>query len=191
MWRETGRIIFTKNKYYIYGFVKLFRFFPKSVLHFFWDCTTNHSQLFFIAIRYIILKALIRSCGDNVRIGTNVQILGWDKLSVGNNVSIHSNCYIDANGEIVIGDNVSIAHNTSILSTNHNWNDISIPIKYNPITHKKVIVSENVWIGCGSRILAGVRIDTRSIIAAGAVVTKDVPSNTIFGGIPAKLIKEI
>lgn len=188
---DTGRVIFKKNRILINTFVRLFSLLPKGVLQFIWDCICNHSQIIFIGLRYIILKTLVKSCGENVKVGTNVQILGWQNLLIGENVSIHSNCYIDATGTIEIGDNVSIAHNSTILSTNHDWVDLSVPIKYNPVKFGMVVVSENVWIGCGSRILAGVRIGSRSIIAAGAVVNKDVKSNTIVGGIPAKIIKNI
>lgn len=189
--KESGREKFKRNKGVINVLTKLFRLLPKSFLLFIWNCTTNHSQILFVGLRYIILKSRVKSCGDNVKIGTNVQILGWEKLSIGTNVSIHSNCYIDANGEIEIGDNVSIAHNSTILSTNHDWSDIAVPIKYNPVTYGKVSISNDVWIGCGCRILAGVYIQSRSIIAAGAVVNKDVRLKTIVGGVPAKLIKQL
>lgn len=189
--KETGRDKFRKKKRLIFFFVKLFKFFPKSVLLFVWNCTTNHTQIIFVGIRYVILKALVKSCGDNVKVGTNVQILGWEKLTLGTNVSIHSNCYIDANGIVEIGDNVSIAHNSTVLSTNHGWANNSLPIKYNSVTFGKVSILDDVWVGCGCRILAGVNIQSRSIIAAGAVVNKDVKSKVIVGGIPAKIIKEI
>lgn len=188
---ETGREKFKRNKRILNVLVKLFTFLPKSFLLFIWNCTANHSQILFVGLRYIILKARIKSCGDNVKIGTNVQILGWEKLSIGTNVSIHSNCYIDANGEIEIKNNVSVAHNSTILSTNHDWKDKTTPIKYNPVTYGKVTIFDDVWIGCGCRILAGVHIQNRAIIAAGAIVNKNVDSNVIVGGIPAKVIKEI
>ena len=188
---ETGRAKFKKNNRLIGFFVKLFKLLPKSFLQFLWDCTANHSQIIFIGLRYFIPKSLIKNCGDNVKIGTNVQNLGWDKLFIGSNVSIHSNCYLDANGQITIGDNISIAHNSTILSTNHDWKDKTTPIKYNPVTYGKVTIFDDVWIGCGCRILAGVHIQNRAIIAAGAIVNKNVDSNVIVGGIPAKVIKEI
>lgn len=188
---KTGRERFQKSKRFINISVTLFKFLPKTVLLFIWNCIANHSQIVFVGIRYVILKTLVKSCGDNVKIGTNVQILGWQQLVIGSNVSIHANCYIDANGEIEIGSNVSIAHNSTILSTNHDWTDDSLPIKYVPVTFGKVVVSDDVWIGCGSRILANVIISSRSIVAAGAVVNKNVKSRTIVGGVPAKMIKEI
>ncbi|GGW22064.1 acyltransferase [Arenibacter certesii] len=188
---NTGREKFKKNRTLINWFVKIFKLLPKSIRLFIWDFTSSYSQLPFIGLRYILIKSMLKSCGDNVKIGTNVQILGWNNLQLGNNISIHSNCYIDAYGGIYIGDNVSIAHNTSILSTNHDYKDNKLPIKYNPTLESPVIISQDVWIGCGCRILAGVKINERSIIAAGAVVNKEVKMKTIVGGVPAKLIKQI
>lgn len=187
----TGRDRFKRNKIYINVLVQIFKLLPRPILIFIWNSTANHSQLFFVGIRYVILRVLIKSCGNNVKIGTNVQILGWENLSVGSNVSINSNCYIDAHGEIEIGSNVSIAHNSTLVSTNHDWKNRDLPIKYNTINHGKVKISDDIWIGAGSRILAGVCIQSRSIIAAGAVVNKNVQANIIVGGVPARKIKDI
>ena len=151
----------------------------------------NFSLKPFIAIRYIILKSLIKECGDNVRIGCNVTIVHWHELSLGSNISIHDNCYIDGAGSLIIKNNVSIAHNSSILTTNHSWQDKLIPIKYNAVTLQKVIINDDVWVGCACRILAGVEIGSRSVIASGAVVNKNVLSNSIYAGVPAKFIKQI
>lgn len=188
---KTGREIYFKNRKTLNFLVKLFKFFPQSILQFLWNLTSMHSQIIFVGLRYIILKSRIKSCGDNVKIGTNVQIFAWEYLSIGSNVSIHSNCYIDSNGGIIIGNNVSVAHNSSILSTNHSWEDLSIPIKYNPILNGRVIIEDDVWIGCGCRILSNVTIKSRSIIAAGAVVNKDIQGDSLIGGVPAKFIKKL
>ena len=107
-------------------------------------------------------------------------------------------CYIDGCGGIEIGDNVSIAHSTSIVSFNHTYEKVDIPIKYNPISCGYIYiyndfcsVYNDVWIGCGVRILSGVTIGNRSIVAAGSVVTANVTPYTLVGGIPAKFIKQI
>lgn len=106
-------------------------------------------------------------------------------------MSVHPFCYLEGAGGITIGNNVSLAHNTSILSVNHTWNILVEPIKYNPISYSPVIICNDVWVGCGCRLMAGVTINSRSVIAAGAVVTKDVSSHTLVGGVPAKVIKTI
>lgn len=187
----TGRSIFSKCKGIIVFFSYLFKLLPRCFRIFLWDAISIYSQLPFVALRYILLKSLIKYCGDNVRIGTNVKIKNWKGLSIGSNVSIHDFCYLECAGTIVIEDNVSIAHGSSILSTSHQYNDISIPIKYNQLLTNEVYIKGDVWIGCGCRILYGVTINSRSIVAAGAIVNKNVESNSIYGGIPAKKIKII
>lgn len=144
-----------------------------------------------IAIRYILVKTLAKSCGNNVSIKQYVFLENIHNISFGDNVSVHPFCYLEGSGGIEIGNDVSLAHNVSILSVNHTWGNHEIPIKYNPIDHTPVKISDDVWVGCGCRIMAGVTINSRSIIAAGAVVTKDVESNSIVGGVPAKKIKKI
>lgn len=165
--------------------------FPNFILQFFWDIIRPYSQLPFIFFRYVILKAKAKNCGDNIRIGTNVTIKGWGNLVLGSNISIHDNCYIDAGGNIVVGNNVSIAHNSTLLSGTHTFNDKNVPIKYNPIIKDGLSIANDVWIGCGVRVLSGIKVSSRSIIAAGAVVNKNVDKNSIYGGIPAKKIKDI
>jgi len=144
-----------------------------------------------ILLRYCIAKKLARSCGDCVYFGHNVTIRYWDRLHIGSNVSIHTNSWIDAYGFVTIGDNVAIAHNTSVISTNHGWGVESIPIKENPCSASPIVIDDDVWIGCGCRILAGVRIGGRSVIGAGAVVANDIPAHSLALGIPAKVVRSI
>ncbi len=144
-----------------------------------------------MSMRYSLLRSMARRCGLNVMVGPHVEIRSPENLSIGDNVSIHRGCYIDATGDVVIGNDVSIAHSTSILSFEHTWNDSNKPIKDNPSKLKAVSIENDVWVGCGVRILAGVRIESRSIVAAGAVITKDVPATSIVGGVPARVLKSI
>lgn len=144
-----------------------------------------------VILKYCYYKGKFKQCGSNVAIFYGVIIKHPQKISVGNNVSVHPLCYLDGEGGISIGDNVSIAHNVSILSFNHTWQDPNIPIKYNPKSFAPVSIGNDVWIGCGVRIMAGVHVTERSILAAGSVVTKDCLIPGIYGGVPAKLIKPI
>ncbi len=144
-----------------------------------------------LALRYVFLKNCAASVGRNVSVQPGVYLLNCKNLHIGDNVSIHPMCYIDAAGSVIIGNDVSIAHNCSILSTNHDWTDTSVPIKYNPVTFGEVIINDDVWVACGVRILAGITIGQRSIVAAGAVVNKDIEEGTLVGGVPAKVIKRI
>lgn len=142
-------------------------------------------------LRYVVFHELVKKCGENVVIKRGVCLYDVREMVCGNNVSIHEMCYISAVGGLKIGNDVSIAHGSSILTTNHAWDDKTKPIKYNDVTMSPVVISDDVWIGCGVRVLAGVHIGTRSIVAAGAVVTKDIESKTLVGGCPARVIKRI
>lgn len=188
---ETGRDKFKKFKGVIKALIAIDSIFPKSINYFFLKVFRNTNGVIGILIRYVLVKNLSKSCGDNVSIQPNVFLFNIHKITFGNNISIHPMCYIDGAGYITIGNNVSIAHNTSILSMNHTWEDDSIPIKYNKEIAQKVILEDDIWIGCGCRILAGVTIKERSVVAAGAVVSKNVESKSIYGGVPARLIKKI
>jgi acetyltransferase-like isoleucine patch superfamily enzyme len=188
---ETGRDKFKKFKIVITVLVSIVSVFPRAINKFLFNFFRNTNGVFGILIRYILLKNLAKNCGDNVSIQPNVFLFNMQNISFGDNISIHPMCYIDGAGTIEIGNNVSIAHNTSIMSTNHTWNDTSIPIKYNEETFGKVVLNDDIWIGCGCRILAGVTVSERTVIAAGAVVTKDIESKSLYGGVPAKLIKKI
>jgi acetyltransferase-like isoleucine patch superfamily enzyme len=156
-----------------------------------WDISRPFSGLLAIGLRYSLLSSLACRTGNNVYIGTNVTIKNWSGLEVGNDVSIHDNCYIDAFGGCLIGNDVSIAHGCSIITSNHGWLDPSKPIKYNDVKKAGVALDDDVWIGCGARILPGVRIAKRCVIGAGSVVTRSTRANAVFGGVPAKMIKTL
>lgn len=144
-----------------------------------------------IYIRYISIKSINRLNGDNICIKSGCYIYNVEKLTIGNNVSIHPLTYIDALGGIKIGNNVSIAHNSSLVSFNHTYSNMDIPIKYNDLELGRIIICDDVWIGCGVRVLANAVINSRTILAAGAVVSTITLSNSIYGGVPAKFIKSI
>lgn len=141
-------------------------------------------------IRYICLKNCAKSCGDNVAVFSSVYLHRIHQLQIGNNVSIHPMCYIDASGGVEIGNDISIAHSSTIISEEHIYSDLIVNIRDQGCEMKKTIIKDNVWIGAGCRILAESKLNSDSIVAAGAVVKNDVKSNSIVGGIPAKIIKE-
>ena len=108
-------------------------------------------------------------------------------IKVEDNVFINAGCQFQDQGGISIGEGALIGHNVVLATLNHDFNperrQICIPAPIN--------IGKNVWIGSNSTILPGVTIGDNSIVAAGAVVTKDVPANTVVGGVPAKIIKSI
>lgn len=189
--KNTGRDKFRKYRPIINVFIKCFSLFGVKGNYFFLILFRNTNGIIGITLRYIFLKNCAKSIGDNISIHPNVFLFNVQSLTIGNNVSIHPMCYIDAAGGLSIGDDVSIAHNCSVLTTNHQWNDKRIPIKYNKEVYAKVRIENDVWLGCGVRILAGVSIGQRSVIAAGAVVNKSFEEKSLIGGIPGRLIKNI
>lgn len=187
----SGREKFKKGKAALLILSKIFSVTPTLVLSFIWHLILPFNGIVAKSIRYCILKAKAKQVGDNLSIGANTIITQWRKFSCGSNVSIHENCMLMCVGGIDIGNNVSIAHATSLVSSSHTWGDSSIPIKYNPITKKGIKIEDDVWIGCGVRILDGVVIHERSIVAAGAIVTKSFEKGNLLAGVPAKKIKNI
>lgn len=171
--------------------IKFFRILPYFILEFFFDTLSLIPTKLGVGLRYIILASMCDSIGKNVYVGRYVIIKNARNLRIGDNVSIHDNCYIDASGTITIGSDISIAHSCSILSFEHQYDNYEKPIKYNDLIFKRVFICDDVWIGCGSRVLSGSQIGSRVIIAAGAVVKGKIKSNSIYGGVPCRLIKRI
>ena len=108
-------------------------------------------------------------------------------ITVGKNVFINSGCCFQDQGGIEIGNNVLIGQQVVIATLNH---DLS-PEKRANMLPAPVKIGNDVWVGAHATILSGVTVGDGAVIAAGAVVTKDVPANTVVGGVPAKVIKNI
>ena len=127
--------------------------------------------------------------GNNVSLGRKVNAYSEIKgstLIIGNYTQINKHVELDFSGDLTIGDNTVISEYTLILSHDHGMNPKSIPAKI------PKDIGSNVWIGMGAIILAQVRnIGDNSIVASGAVVTKDVPSDVIVAGNPAKVISHL
>ena len=108
-------------------------------------------------------------------------------ITVGKGVFINEGCCFQDQGGIEIGDNAFIGQQVVIATLNH---DLA-PDKRANMFPAPVKIGNRVWIGAHATILAGVTIGDNAVVAAGAVVTKDVPSNVVVGGVPAKIIKTI
>lgn len=94
-------------------------------------------------------------------------------------------------GPVCIGNHVNLAQGITVTALNHIFDDKTKRIDEQGITTKPIIIGDDVWIGANAVILPGVTIGKHCVVAAGAVVTKNVPDNTIVGGVPAKEIKKI
>lgn len=94
-------------------------------------------------------------------------------------------------GPVTIGDHVNLAQGITVTALNHNFSDTTKRIDEQSISTKHVTIEDDVWIGANAVILPGVTIGQHAVVAAGAVVTTDVPANTVVGGVPARIIKRI
>jgi acetyltransferase-like isoleucine patch superfamily enzyme len=142
-------------------------------------------------------RYLVAGLGLHVGAGT----LMWapDKLVIGDNVYIGKKVNIECNAEI--GDFVLIANSVALVGRHdHDFRAIGYPVRFapwvgssrkiSPWRHEKVVVEQDVWLGYGAIVLTGVRIGRGAIVAAGAVVTKDVEPYSIVSGVPAKVVGE-
>lgn len=186
-----GRDLYNLTKRPLFLLTLMFRVLPRSLAAGLWPLFHIAPGILGVGLRYALAKRLAANVGTSVYFGPNITIIGWDRLHIGNNVSIHRNCYIDASGGIWIGADVSIAHASSLVSFNHTWNDETLPIRSNPLLHEPIRILDDVWIGCGVRILAGTTIGSRSVAAAGCVVSGNFEGNSIIAGVPARKIKDI
>lgn len=145
----------------------------------------------FDRIRSNIVKRLTNTPMDlTVNIFSGVFFEGIDQLKLGNHVSINQDCFISAFGGLTIGNEVSIGHRTSILTTEHLYSDMNLPIKKQPVLKLPVKIGNNVWIGANVTVLAGVQIADGVIIGAGSIVTKSITEdNSIYVGNPARKVK--
>ena len=110
-------------------------------------------------------------------------------VTIGDYTRIGIHCTVI--GPVCIGNNVNLAQGITVTALNHNFEDTSMRIDEQGISTKPIVIGDDVWIGSNAVILPGVTIGRHAVVAAGAVVTKDVPPYSLVGGIPAKEIKKM
>ena len=121
---------------------------------------------------------------DDVRILTPFICDFGNRVTLGKNVFINHSAILSASGGIEFQDGVSLAPGVRIATINHDFNN-----RHTLYTYGKVTVKKNAWLGMNCTICPGVTLGENAVVAAGAVVTKDVPDNAVVGGCPAKVIK--
>jgi len=134
-----------------------------------------------------LLSRILNKELQNVAVFTPIYINCGKSISIGKNVFINFDCTFLTLGGITIEDDVLIGPKVSLITENHPIN----PQERKGLIAKPIHIKRNAWIGANVTILPGVTIGENAIVAAGAVVSKDVPDNVIVGGIPAKIIKNI
>lgn len=153
---------------------------------------------------YIDEGVYLHALPHGIEIGENTYVMHHAELHVYNfrdlpkaGIRIGKNCLISefsvlrGQGGITIGDNVYTSPFVQIVAVNHVYDDPNRPIIEQGITAQGIVIEDNAWIGSSAIILDGVRVGKGAVVAAGAVVSKDVPPHTVVAGVPAKVIKEI
>ncbi|TDG06960.1 sugar O-acetyltransferase [Paraburkholderia guartelaensis] len=113
---------------------------------------------------------------------------GGVEIRVGRNVFVNQNCTFYDLGGLDIADDVMIGPNVSLITSGH---PIEPSRRRDGVVAKPIVIERNVWIAAGATIIGGVTVGENSVVAAGSVVTKDVPPNTLVGGNPARVIRSI
>ncbi|WP_312287966.1 DapH/DapD/GlmU-related protein [Chryseobacterium gleum] len=134
-----------------------------------------------------ILSEIVGEKLENVTVFTPIYINYGKHLNIGKNVFINFDCTFLTLGGITIEDDVLIGPKVSLVTENHPLT----PQHRKGLIGKSIHIKKNAWIGASATILPGVTIGENAVVAAGAVVSKDVPDNVLAGGIPAKIIKTI
>jgi maltose O-acetyltransferase len=133
-------------------------------------------------------KSLLGSCGQDVMLYPGVTFIAPETIHIGNHTHIGERAHIRGGGEVRIGEWGQIANNVIIASGNHIMDG---GLYCGNVEFADVSIGDNVWIASNAIILGGTKIGNNSVIAAGAVVTRDVPDNVVVAGVPAKIIKHL
>lgn len=159
----------------------------------------------------LFINPFVHKKGKNARIcrNTRMDVMPFNNFVLGDNSTIEDFCTVNNGvgdvlignrcrigmsnvliGPVTIGNDVILAQNIVISGLNHGYEDIHLPPHNQPVTKKKITLGDEVWIGANVVVVAGVTIGKHTIVAAGSVVTKDVPAYSVAAGNPAKIIKQ-
>jgi acetyltransferase-like isoleucine patch superfamily enzyme len=136
------------------------------------------------------------SIGKNVKIASNCDLFAREsvdtgKLTIGDGSHIGDGTIIDLCQDVTIEKDVALGPKCVVYTHDHQFDKLDKPAWKGGLTMAPVVIKEGAWIGSSVTILPGITIGIRAVVAAGAVVTQDVESNTVVGGIPAKILKSI
>lgn len=160
--------------YFLY--IAIFRFTPEDYRPY---------GLFFPALRRGLANLFLKKCGKNLRVKYNCDVSM--NIEIGDNSEFGQRCLI--HGDVTIGDDVLMGPDVKIYSRNHITSSLEKPIRVQGKKTKATVIGSDVWIGANVIVLSGVIVHDHTVIAAGSIVTKDVPVYAIVGGNPAKIIK--
>jgi acetyltransferase-like isoleucine patch superfamily enzyme len=148
-------------------------------------------QDFAIKLRRILAKRVFKRCGEDVVIHHNVLFNSGRNIELGDGVFLNRDVMLDDRAALTIGDHAMVAAGVVIETHTHVYDDFSLPFPHSGRIPAPVHIGSNTLIGYKVAVMAGVNIGSRCVVAANSVVTKDVPDQTIVGGVPARVIKTI
>lgn len=138
-------------------------------------------------LRFLVLKCFLKEI-RTVWVKDGVTFWFPGNIRIGRNVSLNEFCVLNGSAPIVIGNHVLIGHQTSIITDDHGTDDIECPIWDQEKRALPITIEDNVYLGCRVIVLKGVTIHSGSVVAAGSVVTRDVPTDSIVAGVPAEVV---
>jgi acetyltransferase-like isoleucine patch superfamily enzyme len=139
-------------------------------------------------LRAAYWRTQMKSLGKGSQISHLVKIRGASHTSIGNNTLVTNRCILDSRGGLTIGDDVLVGYESIIITSSHRFEDPNTPIRLQGAKTAPVVIGNDVWLGTRVLVMPGVTIGNGAVVAAGAVVTKDVPPYAIVGGVPARII---
>ncbi len=128
----------------------------------------------------------------NPRIHPTASLRSGHNIYLGRNSHINQHCCVWAseNAKIILGDDLLMGPGCKLFASNHDTRNVDIPMNIQPFVEKDIIIGNDVWLGANCVVVAGVKIGDGTVVAAGSVVTKELPSYVIAAGISAKPIKK-
>lgn len=140
----------------------------------------------------VFRRGVLRLLG--VRIGSRSQIDGGGYvygggLTLGRRCFVNRGCYFDLTAPITIGDDVEVGHGVTFITAAHELGPSRR--RAGAVVPRPIVIGRGAWIGANATLLPGVQIGQGAVVAAGAIVVKDVPDNVVVGGVPARQIREL
>ena len=139
-------------------------------------------------VRALVSELLGRTVDDSFFVLPPFFATGGSHTTIGRNVFVNQNCTFYDLGGLTIGDDVMIGPNVSLITSGH---PIARSERRSGVTASPIVIERNVWIAAGVTVIGGVTVGENAVIAAGSVVTRDVPPNSLVGGNPARVIRTI
>lgn len=146
-------------------------------------------NVLFLKLRGKLIRPFFGSCGKNLRVGRNVTFYNSKNIHLGSNIYIAIDNWFNASSKIIIEDEVIFGPKSVIVSSNHT--KLKGSFRYGISQSKQIKIGKGTWVSANCTITAGSHIESGCLIASNTVVSNIVPKNSLYGGVPGKVIKSI